>query len=132
MHACDPERLAGQKLGREVAERRDELRLNQLDLTEEMGLARGDLLGLRVTIIWRPAFQDVRDVDVRALQADATEQVFQQLAGLADEYDIPLVSWEPGASPTNMRSASGFPTPKTTCVLPSARGQRVQPAVSSA
>src|SRR5829696_2757608 len=31
-----------------------------------------------------------------------------------------------------MRSASGSPEPKTTCVLPPASGQRVQPATTSA
>src|SRR5436305_1099243 len=39
-----------------------------------------------------------------------------------------LSSWKPGASPTNIRSASGLPLPKTTCVRPSCRRQRVQPA----
>src|SRR5689334_15878240 len=38
-----------------------------------------------------------------------------------------LSSWNPGASPTNIRSASGSPTPKTTCVRPSARRHFVQP-----
>src|SRR5918994_4507676 len=33
-------------------------------------------------------------------------------------------SWNPGASPTNISSASGLPEPKTTCVRPSARRQR--------
>src|SRR6266542_2070047 len=43
-----------------------------------------------------------------------------------------LSSWKPGASPTNIRSAFGSPTPKTTCVRPSARRHRVQPATSRA
>src|SRR5690242_16357700 len=42
-----------------------------------------------------------------------------------------LSSWKPGASPTNIRSARGLPAPKTTCVLPCASRQRVQPAVSA-
>src|SRR5207247_1523247 len=41
-----------------------------------------------------------------------------------------LSSWKPGASPTNIRSASGSPTPKTTWVRPSASRQAVQAAVS--
>src|SRR5688500_2412127 len=40
-------------------------------------------------------------------------------------------SWNPGASPTNIRSACGSPEPKTTCVRVAASGQRVQPRVSS-
>src|SRR5690242_446286 len=43
-----------------------------------------------------------------------------------------LSSWKPGASPTNIRSACGFPEPKTTCVRPCASGQRTQPATSAA
>src|SRR5262245_49865061 len=42
-----------------------------------------------------------------------------------------LSSWKPGASPTNIRSAPGFPEPKTTCVRPPASAQRVQPATCS-
>src|SRR5436190_2921683 len=41
-------------------------------------------------------------------------------------------SWKPGASPTNIRSASESPTPKTTWVRPSARRHFVQPATSAA
>src|SRR2546430_1697602 len=39
-----------------------------------------------------------------------------------------LSSWKPGASPTNIRSACGSPTPNTTCVRPCARRHFVQPA----
>src|SRR5213076_2227757 len=41
-------------------------------------------------------------------------------------------SWKPGASPTNIRSASESPTPKTTWVRASARRHFVQPATSAA
>ena len=41
-------------------------------------------------------------------------------------------SSRPGASPTNIRSASGSPTPKTTWVRVAANGQRVHPAASAA
>src|SRR3954468_21869479 len=43
-----------------------------------------------------------------------------------------LSSWNPGASPTNSRSACGCPDPNTTCVLPSESRQLVQPATESA
>ena len=46
--ARDPERLAGEELRREVAERRHELRLDQLDLAEEVRLAGLDLLRQRI------------------------------------------------------------------------------------
>src|SRR3954470_5287767 len=39
-------------------------------------------------------------------------------------------SWKPGASPTNIRSESGSPAPKTTCVRPSLSRHFVQPATS--
>src|SRR5215475_13275233 len=40
-------------------------------------------------------------------------------------------SWKPGASPANIRSAAGSPTPKTTWVRPCARRHFVQPATSA-
>src|SRR5437763_12019643 len=43
-----------------------------------------------------------------------------------------LSSWNPGASPTNSRSACGWPEPKTTCVRPSESRHLVQPATESA
>src|SRR5512132_3800212 len=42
-----------------------------------------------------------------------------------------LSSWNPGASPTNIRSESGFPEPNTTCVRPPASAHFVQPATTS-
>src|SRR5437868_3992144 len=48
VNARDAERLAREQLRREVAERRDHLRLDQLDLAPEVRLAGLDLLGLRV------------------------------------------------------------------------------------
>ena len=53
----DPVGLAGQELGREVAERRDHLRADQLDLLEEVRLAGLDLAGERVAVSRRTAFQ---------------------------------------------------------------------------
>ena len=35
-------------------------------------------------------------------------------------------SWKPGASPTNIRSAFGWPFPNTTCVRPWESAHRVQ------
>ena len=96
VHAGDPERLAGEELGREVAERRDELRLDQLDLPEQVRLAGGDLLGLRVPVLRRSALENVRNHDVGALEADAAEQLVEQLARLADERDALLILVETG------------------------------------
>ena len=96
VHLRDPVRLAGEQLGCEVAERRDQPRLNQLDLLPEMGLARLDLLRLRVAVARRAALQDVRHVHVAAREADPLEQLAEQLAGGADERHALLVLVEPG------------------------------------
>ena len=68
-----------------------DLRLDQLDLAEEVALARGDLLGLRVAVPGRPALQDVRHEHVVAGEADPGEELAEQLAGGADERDPLLV-----------------------------------------
>ena len=91
-----PSGPAGEKLRREVAERRDDGRLDQLDLPEEMALARLDLVRLRVAVPGRAALQDVRDEDVAALQSDPGEQLVEQLARLADERQSLLVLVEAG------------------------------------
>src|SRR5579884_1517855 len=43
-----------------------------------------------------------------------------------------LSSWNPGASPTNIRSARALPLPNTTCVRPCASRQRVHAATPAA
>ena len=91
VHTRDPERPAGEELGGEVAQRRDHLRLDQLDLAEEVRLARLDLVLLRVAVAGRTALEDVRDVDVLPPQLDAREQPVEQLPRLADEGDALLV-----------------------------------------
>ncbi len=97
VHAGDARRLAGEKLRREVAERRDHLRANELDLAEEVRLAQLDLVGLGVAVSRRAALEDVRDVDLGPREADALEQAVEQLPGLADERDPLLVLVEAGS-----------------------------------
>src|SRR3954451_12328001 len=77
----DPGRSGGQQLRREVAERGNELRLDQLDLPEEVPLARLDLLRQRVALPGRAAPRDVRDVPVLARETAPREQLAEQLAG---------------------------------------------------
>ena len=74
-----------QQLGREVSERDDHARLDQLELAVEPGRARLDLVGLRVAVARRPALHDVGDVHVGAGQADALDELGEQLARPADE-----------------------------------------------
>src|SRR5581483_12148884 len=89
--AGDPQRPAGEQLRGEVPERRDDLRLDQLDLAEEMRLAGLDLVRLRVAVSGRAAFQNIRDVHVLAAQADPEQELLEQLSGLADERHALLV-----------------------------------------
>ena len=96
VHTGDSRGAPGEELGREVAERRDEDRVDQLDLPEEVWLAGRDLLGLRVAVARRAALQDVRDEDVGARQPDPAEQLVEQLPRLADERDALLVLVEAG------------------------------------
>src|SRR5262249_39655175 len=69
----------------------DHLRLDQLDLLEEPRLALVLLLRQRVAVSRRPALERVRDVDVGARQADAGEELVEELAGLPDEWNALLV-----------------------------------------
>src|SRR5262249_6282416 len=57
--AGDTEWLAGEKLRGEVAQRRHEPRLDQLDLAEQVRLAGCDLVRHRITVAGRPAFEHV-------------------------------------------------------------------------
>src|SRR5204862_5074286 len=87
----DSRRLAREQFRGEVAERRDDARADQLDLVPQVGFARLDLLGLRITVAGWTAFEDVRDVDVGARQPDRCQELIEQLAGRADERDALLV-----------------------------------------
>ena len=89
--ARDPDVLAAQLLRRVVAEARDHLRLDQLDLPEEVRLAGLLLVRDRIAVARWSALDDVRDVDVGAVEPDPGEQLVEQLAGLADERDPLLV-----------------------------------------
>ena len=62
--AGDAVLLAREELRREVAERRHELRLDQRELAEEVGLAGLDLVGHRVAVAGRAALEHVRDIHV--------------------------------------------------------------------
>ena len=91
-----PVGLPESSLVAKLPERGDDLRADQLDLPEEVRLALLDLVRQRVAVPRRPALEHVRDVDVRAGQADALEQPVEQLPGLPDERDALLVLVEAG------------------------------------
>ncbi len=91
MHARDPRLAARQQLGREVAERADDARRDELDLAQQIGLAGLDLFGLGVAVVRRPRLEHVGDVDLLAREADGAEELLEQLARLADERPALLV-----------------------------------------
>src|SRR5215210_5523043 len=81
----DADALARQELGREVAERADHKRFDELDLAEEVGAALLDLLGKRIAVAGRAALDHVGDEHLVALEPDLLEQAIQELAGATDE-----------------------------------------------
>ena len=119
------DRLVGpqQRLRRELAERDDHLRLDDVDLPEQERLAGLDFVRLGVAVLRRPALDHVRDVDVVALEADRLDDLRQQLPGAADERDA-LDVFVRARAPRRRTSGrrSGLPTPNTICVRP----ERVQ------
>ena len=86
-----PVGFPGKKLRREVAQRGNDLRLDQLDLPEEVGLTRLDLVWHRIAIPRRAAFQDIGHKDHVPFQPDAAEKLVEQLPGLPDEREALLV-----------------------------------------
>ena len=106
---------ARSSLVEKLPERADDARLDQLELAEQVVLAGVDLARQRVAVAGRPALQDVRDEDVGARQPDLAEQRVEQLARPGRRTAGPACPrWRPGASPTNIRSASALPAPNTT------------------
>ena len=107
--ACDAVRLAGEQLGGEVAERADHLRSDELDLGEQVPLARLDLVGQGIAVPGWAALEHVCDVDVRAPSPIVWSRRSSTFPAWPTNGAPCLSSWNPGASPTNMRSASEWP-----------------------
>ena len=63
----------------------DELRADQIALRVQPVAARSLLLVERVTVVRRTAFDDVRNVYVRAVEIDHFEHIVEQFSGGADE-----------------------------------------------
>ena len=90
-----------------------------------------DLVGLRVPVARRPALHDVGDVDLLARESHRLDDLREQLPGASDKRLALLVLVGAGPSPTNIRRASGLPTPKTMLVRPACSLQRVQSPMSA-
>ena len=63
-------RRAKEGLSGDASEAEDHFRLQDLKLLPEVWLARIDLLRMRVTVIRRPAFEDVADKDLFPLEVN--------------------------------------------------------------
>ena len=74
VHRRDALRASGQQPGREVPEGGDDAWPHELELPEQVRLARDDLLVERVASRRRPALEHRRAVDVVSRQADAGQQ----------------------------------------------------------
>src|SRR5437016_1851865 len=74
-----------QQLGREVAERDDDARPDELELAVEPWRARLDLVRLRISIPGRTTLHDVRDVNVGPGEADTLDELGEQLSRPTDE-----------------------------------------------
>ena len=85
VHARDPERAAGEQRRREAAEGGHDAGAYELQLTKEVGLARGSLFRQRVAVARRPALQHRREVHLVEGQADAAEQPLEELSGPSRE-----------------------------------------------
>ena len=119
MDAGDAAVRAGEELGREVAQGADHLRLDQLDLPMQVGLAGVDLVRLGVAVAGRPGFEDVRHEHVLRATARSRPAAGRAAARPGPRRAAPGgPRGGPGASPTNIRSASALPFPKTTLVRP--------------
>src|ERR1700687_4813547 len=80
------DRLAREEFVHRVpAERDDHARLQDLEVTVAPDIARGDLVGKRVAVLGRPVADDVGDEDLRPVEADALEQLVEELPGRAHE-----------------------------------------------
>ena len=104
------------------------LRLDQLELPEQVVLAGVDLLRQRVAVAGRPALEDVAPRTRRRGSGRSRRAAVSSSRPAWPTNGRPcLSSLAPGASPTNIRSASALPEPNTTVVRVDAScGQRRQ------
>ena len=91
VHLRDPERRPERSFVAKLPERGDDAGPDQLDLPEQVRLAGRDLALERVAVLRRPALEDVREVDLVRVEADAREQPLEQLTRLAREREPALI-----------------------------------------
>src|SRR5215207_2171349 len=86
-----------QRLRGEGAPADDDLRLDELELPDEVRAARRDLVGRRVAVAGRAVLEHVGDEHILAPQLDRRKDLRQQLAARADERASRLVLGGPGS-----------------------------------
>ena len=96
---------------------------NEIDLFLEKRLAGRDLVRLGIAIFRRPAFDDIGDIDVLALEPHAFgDDIGEQLAGPADERLALQIFVTPRPFADEHQAwPCGLPTPKTRWVRPDAK-----------
>src|SRR6266566_769600 len=121
-----------ERLRRRAAHGENHLRLEELDLAEQVRHARRDLVVLGLAVFGRAAFHDVADEHALARQLDRGEDLGQEFTAGPTNGRPVSSSTRPGPSPTTTRRASAGPSPGTVCARPSHSRHLVQLATSSA
>src|SRR6266511_482547 len=104
------DRLAGQPLAHgEAAERHDDAGPQGGKLLGRPPVARRDLERQRVAVVRRPVPHDVRDEDLRAVEADDGEELVEEVPGRAHEGAALLVLVEAGRLAEEEDPALGAP-----------------------
>jgi hypothetical protein len=113
------DRLRGKR-----SETADDFRANDGKLLFQKWITRSDFVRLGISIVRRPALQDVADVNIFSLEIDRLDNFRQQLPGASNKRQTLLIFVVSGASPTKTSSALGLPEPKTMLVRFGASLQR--------
>ena len=118
-----------QRLRGEAPHRDDQLRLDQLDLLQQVRRALRHFVGLGIAVARRPALEHVGDVDVLAARSRpiAASMLSSSLPAWPTNGSPSRSSSAPGASPISSQSAFSSPTPNTVWVRVLCRPHAVQP-----
>ena len=91
VNLADPFRPPRQELQSEVAERADQPRSDDPDLTKEVRLTGGDLGRQRIAVLRGSALQNIRDEDIRPSHPNRRKHRVEQFSGCTDERNAALV-----------------------------------------
>ncbi len=85
----NPARSFQKRFRGDGAQAHDHLWPDHINLPQQIRRTRGHFIRLWRAIFRRPAFHDIADVNVFALQAHRFDHLRQQFAGAADKRDVP-------------------------------------------